>query len=320
MRTATAANTILAEWLKKFQNLRVDRASRTPAPHKPLLLLAILDFVESGEIATPRVRLTPELAFRFLGYWEIVAARGRSLGRVELPFFFLKSDGIFRLAAHDGLDAALASIRPTSIELLNRVVDYAELPDNLFTLMSDPECRRAMRQTLILGNWFSPDERAKLRVVLGMEGNFPIQDDEMALPTAHEEIRQGRDIRFRLQIVPLYGYSCLLCGVKVLLPSGIALVEAAHIHQFSKSQNDDVSNGMALCRNHHWAFDQGLWTLSSSYEVVVALDEFTEAAPNQLPLRAYHAHRVDLSRLAVYLRPSQKNLAWHRRQKFIGTC
>ena len=166
-----------------------------------------------------------------------------------------------------------------------------------------------MRQTLIRGNWFSPDERAKLSAVLGMEDNFPIQDDEVALPTAHEKIRQGRDIRFHLQIVPLYGYSCLLCGVKVLLPSGIALVEAAHIPQFSKSRNDDVSNGMALCRNHHWAFDQGLWTLSSSHEVVVALDEFTEAAPNQLPLRAYHAYRVDLSRLAVYLRPSQKNLA-----------
>lgn len=306
---------MLADWLRKFQKLRVDRASETPAPHKPLLLLAILDFVESGDIATPQVKLTPELAFRFLGYWEIVGTRGRSVGRVELPFFHLQSDGILRHVAHDGLDAALASIRPTSVELLNRVVRHAELPEDLFALMSDRQSRDTMRRTLISGNWFLPDERVKLNAILGIEDNSSMQTDDLALSVVLEEARQGRDIRFRLQIVPL---SCLLCGVKMLLPSGIALVEAAHIHPFSQSRNDDITNGMALCRNHHWAFDQGLWTLGGDFDVTVASDAFTEEAPNQLSLGAYHSRRVDLSRLAVKHRPSQKHLDWHRKQKFIG--
>ena len=310
---------MLTDWLSKFRKLRVDRAAKTPAPHKPLLLLVILDLVEAGELVTPKIRLTPELAFRFLGYWEVVAARGRSVGRVELPFFYLKSDGIFRLVAHDGLNAALSSIRPTSVELLNRVVDYAELPDDLFVLMSDPRCRNAMREALIQSDWFLPNEQVKLSALLGIEGEIKaktmVEDTQQAV---NEEIRLGRDIRFRLQIVPLYGYSCLLCGVKVLLPSGITLVEAAHIHQFSKSRNDDVSNGMALCRNHHWSFDQGLWTLNANYQVIVAMDDFTEVAPNELLLRAYHSQRVDLSRLSLNHRPSQDHLDWHRKQRFIG--
>ena len=310
---------MLADWLRRFQKLRVDRAGKTPAPHKPLLLLVVLDLIECGDLKTPRIRLTPELAFRFLGYWEIVAARGRHLGRVELPFFYLRSDGIFHLVAHEGLHAALSSIRPTSVELLNRVVDYAEIPGDLFVLMSDPECRTAMRKTLIQGDWFLPDEQVKLCAVLGIDGGSIAINPEMALLSAVDEgVRMGRDIRFRLQIVPLYGYSCLLCGVKVLLPSGVALVEAAHIHQFSKSRNDDVSNGMALCRNHHWAFDQGLWTLSSNYDVLVSLEHFAEAAPNELPLCAYHNQPVDLSRLALEYRPSQEHLGWHRNQKFLG--
>ena len=310
---------MLSDWLRRFQKLRVDRAAKTPAPHKPLLLLVILDLVECGELATPRIRLTPELAFRFLGYWEIVAARGRHLGRVELPFFYLKSDGILRLVAHDGLDAALASIRPTSVELLNRVVDYAELSEELFVLMSDAECRALMRKALIQCDWFLADEQVKLCALLGMDrSGITIRQDEEMLSSEEEGVLMGRDIRFRLQIVPLYGYSCLLCGVKVLLPSGVTLVEAAHIHQFSKSRNDDVSNGMALCRNHHWSFDQGLWTLSSNYEVLVSLDHFTEAAPNELPLSAYNSRLVDLSRLTLEHQPSQKHLDWHRNQKFLG--
>lgn len=310
---------MLVDWLRRFQKLRVDRASKTPAPHKPLLLLAIIDLVENGDIATPQVRLTPELAFRFLGYWEIVGARGRSVGRVELPFFYLQSDGIFRHVAHDGLEAALGSIRPTSVELLNRVIKYAELPEALFALMTDRQSRDAMRQVLIGGNWFLPDEQVKLNAILGIEGKPLIQPDEQASPGTSAEIRQGRDIRFRLRIVPLYGYSCLLCGMKMLLPSGIALVEAAHIHQFSQSRNDDITNGMALCRNHHWAFDQGLWTLGHDYDVIVACDMFTEDAPNQLSLGAYHSRRVNLSRLAVEYHPSQKHLDWHRKHKFIGS-
>lgn len=310
---------MLVQWLRKFQKLRVDRASKTPAPHKPLLLLAILDFVESGKIAAPQVKLTPELAFRFLGYWEIVGARGRSVGRVELPFFHLQSDGILRHVTHDGLDAALASIRPASVELLNRVVNYAELPEDLFALMSNRQSRDAMRRTLIGGDWFLPEERTKLNAILGMEDDPSMRVNELASSLTPEEVRQGRDIRFRLQIVPLYGYSCLLCGVKVLLPSGIALVEAAHIHQFSQSRNDDITNGMALCRNHHWAFDQGLWTLGCDFDVIVASSAFSEEAPNQLSLGAYHSRRVDLTRLAVDHRPSQKHLDWHRKQKFIGS-
>lgn len=309
---------MLSDWLKKFQKLRVDRASKTPAPHKPLLLLAILDLIESGDIATPQVKLTPELAFRFLGYWEIVAARGRSVGRVELPFFHLQSDGVLRHVAHDGLEAALRSIRPTSVELLNRVVSYAELPADLFALMSDRQNRDAMRRSLIGGNWFLPHEKAKLNAVLGIENNPSMLCDEAAAVSS-EEVCQGRDIRFRLQIVPMYGYSCLLCGVKMLLPSGVTLVEAAHIHQFSQSRNDDITNGMALCRNHHWAFDQGLWTLGHDFDVIVAHDAFIEEAPNQLSLGAYHSRRVDLSRLAVAHQPSQKHLDWHRKHKFIGS-
>lgn len=311
---------MLADWLRRFQKLRVDRASKTPAPHKPLLLLAILDFVESGAITTPHVKLTPELAFRFLGYWEIVGARGRSVGRVELPFFHLQSDGILRHVAHKGLDTALASIRPTSVEFLNRVISHAVLPEDLFVLMSDRQSREVMRRALIGGNWFLPGERMKLNTILGIQNHPQRQTDELVAFVAPEEVCQGRDIRFRLQIVPLYGYSCLLCGVKMLLPSGIALVEAAHIHQFSKSRNDDITNGMALCRNHHWAFDQGLWTLGHNFDVIVAHNAFTEEAPNQLSLGAYHSRHVDLSRLEVEHRPSQKHLDWHRRQKFIGSC
>ena len=37
-------------WLHKLATLRIDRARGNPAPHKPLLLLVILEMAEKGEI------------------------------------------------------------------------------------------------------------------------------------------------------------------------------------------------------------------------------------------------------------------------------
>jgi putative restriction endonuclease len=310
---------MLNDWFNRLVKLRVDRASKNPAPHKPLLLLAILDQIEEGSITTKNVRLTPELAFRFLGYWEVVSSRGRSVGRVELPFFHLQSDGFLRHIAIPGLEAALGSIRPTSVELLNKVISHAELPEEFFILMQNAGYRDAARNILIAGDWFFQEEQIKLLAMLGLDLNdIVLGGKSMPALLKEEDVRQGRDIKFRLQIVPLYHYSCALCSIKMLLPSGITLVEAAHIHQFAHSKNDDIANGMALCRNHHWAFDQGLWSIGSSFEIVVACGKFAEQTPNQTGLMSYQSKQLDFSWLQPEHRPSQKNLDWHRQHKFMG--
>lgn len=310
---------MLNDWLNRLAKLRVDRASNNPAPHKPLLLLAILDQIEEGGITSNTIKLTPELAFRFLGYWEVVSSRGRSVGRAELPFFHLQSDGILRHVAVPGLEAALGSIRPTSVELLNKVISHAELPEEFFELMRNKHHRDEARKTLVAGSWFFLEEKAKLLAMMGFDSSDFVLDGESIPAVLREEgVKQGRDIRFRLQIVPLYRYSCALCGIKMLLPSGIALVEAAHIHQFAQSKNDDITNGIALCRNHHWAFDQGLWSIDTSFEIVVACGKFAEHAPNQTGLISYHSKQLDFSWMQPEHRPGQKNLDWHRRHKFIG--
>jgi len=265
------------------------------------------------------VKLTPELAFHFLGYWEIVSYRGRGIGRVELPFFYLQSDGFLKHVAIHGLEAALGSIRPTSVDLLNKVISHAEIPEEFFMLMQDKENRDRARKILIAGNWFFPEEQIKLLSMLSFDSNDVLLN-ECGVPVASNEvdIKQGRDIKFRFQIVPLYRFSCALCKVKMLLPSGITLVEAAHIHQFAHSKNDDVNNGMALCRNHHWAFDQGLWSISQDFKIIVACGAFMEQAVNQASLESYHAKPLNFSWIQPEYRPSNKNLEWHRKHRFIG--
>jgi putative restriction endonuclease len=45
--------------------------------------------------------------------------------------------------------------------------------------------------------------------------------------------------------------------------------QAAHIIPRRINGSDDPRNGIALSRTAHWAFDQGMFTISDQYEIIV---------------------------------------------------
>jgi putative restriction endonuclease len=109
-----------------------------------------------------------------------------------------------------------------------------------------------------------------------------------------------------------------LTGYRLITISGLIIIDAAHIHQFADSRNNDVRNGLALCKNAHWLFDKGVWTIADDFTVRVARDQFTEDSPDQKPLADYHGQRIRLPSDPAYY-PDLAHLAWHRSKKFLGT-
>ena len=118
-------------------------------------------------------------------------------------------------------------------------------------------------------------------------------------------------------VVAAYQYTCALTGHRLTTVARGSLVDAAHIHQFADSRNDDPRNGLALSKNAHWMFDQGLWSLSDDLTVLVAYDQFTEEYPSGLPLAGYAGRRL-AGPADDGLWPDPVYLAWHRRKKFLG--
>ena len=49
-----------------------------------------------------------------------------------------------------------------------------------------------------------------------------------------------------------------------------------------------------LCKNAHWLFDEGLWTIADDYTVKVARGSFAEYSPDQKPLSDYRGQRLRL--------------------------
>lgn len=127
----------------------------------------------------------------------------------------------------------------------------------------------------------------------------------------------GCSARFRLDVVSAYNYTCALTGYRITTISSGAIVDAAHIHQFADSRNDDPRNGIALCKNAQWQFDAGLWTIDDEYRILVAKDAFSESSPNQTPLSEMHGQRLRLPR-EEWNWPAHIYLEWHRTRRFQG--
>ena len=70
----------------------------------------------------------------------------------------------------------------------------------------------------------------------------------------------GRNSAFRRKILEIYDCQCAACGLRIRLPGSedLTFVDAAHLIPFTSSFNDHPTNGIALCKNHHWAMDRFL--------------------------------------------------------------
>jgi hypothetical protein len=98
-------------------------------------------------------------------------------------------------------------------------------------------------------------------------------DSEPQLTSETEQFtdsrRRVRDQAFAELVKEAYNQTCAVCGSSRETPAGNPEVEAAHIYPKEHGGADDVRNGLALCKLHHWAFDSGWLSLTDEHEIMV---------------------------------------------------
>lgn len=99
---------------------------------------------------------------------------------------------------------------------------------------------------------------------------------------------------FREQVLAAYRDQCALCRLR-----HEELLDAAHITEDSEDEGDPVvSNGIALCKLHHAAFDRYFLTVRPDYIVEVRPSILAEADGPMLVvgLQKMHGQRIELPR------------------------
>jgi putative restriction endonuclease len=221
-------------------------------------------------------------------YWRVVNPPSIH-DDITMPFFYLRSEGFWHLLPQPGKEPILAAKRRTDgLKQLRELVLGVRLDETLYQLLQDEQSRNLLRTTLIQ-TYFAPEIHQRL-IERGQMNAQAFQYSIGLLQKAKEKTAKDapeeayspavRDQGFRRVIVTIYEHRCTFCGVRILTADGHTAIEAAHIIPWHVSQNDDPRNGLALCRLCHWSFDEGLVTLSNSYQIKISPQL---AAPDNIP-------------------------------------
>jgi len=300
------------------------------APHKPILLLAIIHEYESGRIKDNRIFITPELTYSFSFFWNQLVTTEHDQ-RFALPFYHLTGEKgkWWQLIPNTGCEIWIenaGSMR--SFGNLSAAVAYAEIDPKLAALLLNTESRSILKQT-ILRRYF-PNQRLQ---------NFDNQEDnyfndlrnEVYEPSDVYKVKllnlkkqlnaetyqvevYNRGTIFRREVVRIYNESCCISGLRVSALFTITMVDACHIVPFAKSFDNSLTNGISLCPNLHRAFDRGLISINDSYEVILS-PSFKENVQSEYSFSKIEGKTIILPNEKDFW-PSLANFEWHRKNVF----
>lgn len=152
------------DYIEEFRNLSTNQKYSRPSPHKPILLLTVINMFEKEILTTNKITYSEELKSEFGEMWNrIIPHESLFVPGVYLPFWYLQSDKFWHIVPIRGKEDVLTVMRDRKIKpsetKLKESVDYAELDEDLYFLMTMASGRRSLKKTL-LETYFtlSPEE------------------------------------------------------------------------------------------------------------------------------------------------------------------
>jgi putative restriction endonuclease len=153
-------------FVRKFQNLHRDsipgrwtEATLGRAPHKPLLLLCVIDSYRENAARHNSIEPTFYMEESFDAYWRKLFEIENS-STFAFPFFHLQHDGFWSLVGTNGSDVADPAIARAASALRNAVA-FAKVDPELHDLLGRPEWNCHLRSVVITSN-FDPEVHARL--------------------------------------------------------------------------------------------------------------------------------------------------------------
>lgn len=317
---------MISKYLHQFSKLHRSM-SNGGAPHKPVLLLSILELVRKGEIGNNRIAITPELVLTFKNSWSKVVVTQHT-ANFALPFYHMKSEPFWRLVTNAGMIIPVTSSNSIkSLSSLKESVAFAEIDKELFEVLQDPVQRTVLEEAL-LENYF-PETKANYyssnyNLFDAIEQQIVSEDatvyrerieslKESLQKEAFEEELFVRGGVFKREIPKIYKYQCAISGMRIESLSNAQMVDACHIVPFAISKDDTISNGVSLSPNLHRAYDRGLITITEDY--IVRISPTITELDSPFSLKQFEGKQISLPQETHHF-PSPQNLAWHRKETF----
>lgn len=312
-----------AYYCSLFTKLRRDNKNGG-APHKPILLISLIQAFQQKQYLTKEISITPELVGLFKSNWnKLVVTNHHCL--FTLPFYHMNTEPFWKLIPNFGCEIwvkSKSSMR--SFTNLTTAIEYAVIDEELKELLLKKEESELLLQFLL--DEYFPITKNKY----GSGYNDFISDIENQIIEETQDSYKKRILQirreldndafqeevfvrssiFKKEIPKIYDYACCISGLRIDAISNVSMIDACHIIPFSESYNDTIANGIALCPNLHRAFDRGLISIDDKYKVLISR-KFSEMNYTNYSIIQFKGKEITLPNSNNYF-PSLESLNHHR--------
>lgn len=295
------------------------------APHKPILILTLIELVEKGLVTDNQFRVNSDLIGLFQENWRLLVNTSHQSDFTQ-PFYYMQSDKVagehfWYVITYNraGLHAHVKSV-----ETLSRLVDYAVFSKEVFVLLLSVE-NRLILTNFILDYFFSEtkpyylaqkdSDETYYNSIQQLVLNDPVVKYKRIEVITEEDVFV-RSHLFKRYIPQVYNDTCAVTGMQIRSTFNYNFVDACHIVPFSVSHDDKVTNGLALCPNMHRAFDRGLIAIDDNYQILVS-KAIKDDQDHPYSFSLLENKQLILPQNTQYY-PALENLAWHRKKVFKG--
>lgn len=223
----------------------------------------------------------------------------------------------WNIAAHDGQDSMSpsAQIRESTLLSANQNALSVQPKDNEIVVA----CRQNFFMDYVLASQSLHQTGIAQRDMVLLNDMDQVTDaqvDSIANPSRRIVVRtiltRYRAHSFSYRVLAAYGNQCAFCRVQ------LGLLDAAHIIPVAApNSTDEVTNGISLCKLHHYAYDSNLISFNAAYGIELSQFKLGELTANNL-VGGLHAFRrgllptVHLPSRAIH-HPSVTNIRQSRR-------
>lgn len=311
---------------KNYISILSNLHRRGDSPHKPLLILTIIDGIEKGYIQNEKIYLTDVLINDFK--FNSLKWTGRNDIRIIYPFYHMHNECFWSLVTKLNREISLTSKNsPVSLKGLREGLNYAEIDKELFFTLCDSSLRDelsllimetyfpfALSKEITLSQYYKDIKKDILNSTAEQYKDklYRLRDRDSKI---YKIERIARNKLFETTIKEIYNYTCCISNLYLNFKGGYSLVDACHIIPFSHTDgNDTISNGITLSPTLHRAFDKGLISIDEKYKVIVS-DWFQEEDNCSHKIKVFSGRKINLPEKKEYY-PSLENLCWHRENIF----
>lgn len=145
---------ILQKYAIYFIRLHTNKTKGIKAPHKVILLLCVIELIETKQIKTNEIVYSHLLEKLFLTKWKhhVRELDVYANPKASTPYWHMHSEPFWKLVPYVGGEETIASLQkgnPYSSRVIRTNIRHAEIDKELFELLQNKSCRETLKEVLI---------------------------------------------------------------------------------------------------------------------------------------------------------------------------